>query len=217
MEEKFKIIKEILILLFKEQARLWRLYHKPIDTDALYKILPPILHEGQIISLLERENGRFKSDFCDYGKFLYLPPLERDSKFIPILELKCDLDKSELEISFYVTLYRWFEEKAQFEQIGFRFEGPHEGPVHNYWHVQLIHGIAGISTTQSLASSNSIPVKIPCIPVKARCPVSLLLCMLFSFYGDKILEDIFHKLRGRHNKPLIAILENFTNEIYPSS
>lgn len=120
------------------------------------------------------------------NKNLYLPPLEYNSEFIPILFLDCDLNKSDPDVSFKINLFRSIIEentiKLQYFGVRFEIHGP-ESP-HGYYHFQVTHA-------HSPGCPDWVPNTLPCIPIRCKCPVSLLLCMLISFYGKGMFNKLF--------------------------
>jgi hypothetical protein len=205
MNEDFETLRKILLGLFDLEKSLWsspdiRHYQE------LYHDMPPMYNENEIKNLMDYRTGDFKSDFRKSSSFLYLPPFERDSKFIPILVLDCDLNPPASKISFYITLYKYVGGERHPKCIGFRFEGSHGGPVHDFCHVQIINKIKGTQKRRSLKCYDWLPTTVPCIPVKARCPVSLFLLLLVSFYGKGILNMIQVELADKYKEPLDGIL-----------
>lgn len=123
-----------------------------------------------------------------------LPPLKRKKDFVPLLKFKCDLNGSSRYLSLRVIMCRKVEEKTdekimeRLKGLGIRFETA--DTTHNYCHVQLF----------SLSSREKVPEEDPCIPTEAGCPVSLLTCMIVSFYGMKTWTKYFTEihLEQRH-------------------
>jgi hypothetical protein len=208
MEKDFQTIREILIRLFRHQRS--RLTSGLPEYDKLYYEYPPMDNESQIVFLMS-DLTHCISDFYTYGKYLYLPPIKKDENIVPILLFDCDLSKSKDEISFTLILFRFLNETGIPEKIAFRFEGP-EGIAgglskHNYWHMQVTNTIESRNGYQKTICRKWLPVKTPCTPIVCRCPVSLLLCLLFSFYGIQMF-DFFESLdiENQYLEPLKPIL-----------
>lgn len=122
-------------------------------------------------------------------KPFYLPPLEKDPEFIPLLFLKCDLDKSSYDISLRIEMYRYRRDNSpRLEGFGLRFEMHEKPSEHDYAHVQVTNEHDGAILPEC---PGWLPTTLPCIPAKAECPVSLIFCMLISFYGKKMYNKIF--------------------------
>jgi len=215
-EEDYKLLQEVLLVLFQLQRQGLKKTKFPQGYFDLQKDLPPIDNESQIKDLMNCKNGNLRSNFCGYKKSLYLPFLRRDPSFVPLFMLKCDMNKSENEVSIYVMLYTVHSRDDRFNAIGFRFEGPHEGGEHNYWHAQIVTGIAERTTPISVVPA-PLPTTIPCIPVKARGMDSLFLCMLWSFYGYQIFDEIRGLLDRHYMAQLDKRLDSLKGDIYHAS
>lgn len=150
------------------------------------------------IEKLFRDNRHIcKLDFKDFNN-LYLPPLENDNEFVPILSMECDLN-DHLKISLRVEMQGYDKDKKNYIGFGFRFESPHWEGNHKYWHVQVITENNG----RKLGCSPWLPVQDPCIPVKIKKPIDLILFMLISFYGSRgqILIDNMN-IDKKYRKPV---------------
>ena len=208
MEEDFQTIREILIRLFRHQRS--QLNNGLPEYDKLSYDFPPMDNESQIRNLMS-DLTSCKSDFHKYGKYLYLPPIKKDANIVPILLFECNLSKSMDNISFTLILFRYLDDTGIPEKIAFRFEGP-EGVAgghsrHNYWHMQITNEIASRDGYQKTICRKWLPVKTPCTPIVCRCPVSLLLCILFSFYGKQMFDfmDSF-TIETKYLEPLAPIM-----------
>lgn len=124
--------------------------------------------EATIQALFEKNAKDCKLDFGH----LYLPPLENDKEFVPILSMECNL-KTKTPISLRVEMHGYGEGKTC-AGFGFRFESPNKESNHNYYHMQVI--------TQP-GFPQWLPLQDPCIPTKTKSPISLVLFMLICFYG----------------------------------
>ena len=107
---------------------------------------------------------------------LYLPPLDSNIEFVPILSMVCDL-KKDCHISLRVEM-RGYDNNKKSIGLGFRFESPHPGGIHDYWHIQLI-----TENGEKLGCPEWLPEKNPCFPVKVKKPIDLIFFMLLCFYG----------------------------------
>lgn len=194
--KNFGIIGDLLKRLNDRSATLWRNGENLSGSglsrttkenySELINFKPP-MSSGELERLVrESRTGRCLS--FGESSFLYLPPLEKNSEFIPILSLQCDLSASLQNVSLGIEMYLYDEKKLK--GLGFRFEGGELDSIHDYWHVQIV--------TESRATyaelpecPDWIPTTVPCIPARADSPVSLLLCMLVSFYGKGIYNKLF--------------------------
>jgi hypothetical protein len=116
----------------------------------------------------------------------YLPPLEEDREFIPILSLKCDLTSSPPSLSLRVGMTKYTNGgKCRPTSVGFRFEMGKPNSNHNYHHMQF----TARPHDEPLAGCPELPETYPCVLTPAKCPVSLFLCLLLSLYGSRITEN----------------------------
>lgn len=209
MENEFIKIREIFLALFRKQRSLLRSGKGLPHYDKLYKIYPPMNSEEDIRKLMN-ENKGLMTDFCHSDEYLYLPPMDKDPKIVPILMFDCDLSTSMNDISFSIILFRFNNESSVADCIAFRFEGPEGDPNmsrHHYWHMQVTNEIVGRKGYQKIKCKDWLPVKMPCIPIVSQCPVSLLICLLFSVYGKKMYEYLPPGVvETRHYEPLKKIL-----------
>mgnify|MGYP001084519065 CR=1 FL=1 len=141
-------------------------------------------------------------DLCLYfEKGYYLPPLDYDREFIPLLALDCNLKHEPPILMFRVGLYRYDPRKIdKFQGIGFRFE-KYEESNHNYYHMQLTKKPIKIQEYEYL---EWMPEHIPCVLLPAKDPVSLIFSMLISLYGNRIAEQMITPMNidGKYKEPL---------------
>lgn len=141
-------------------------------------------------------------DFSRKRRFLYLPPLEKDAEFVPVLSLKCFLNADRRVTRLRVMLVCLSEDdgepgKKELRAVKFRLEGPHgdeqenerneeEGDKpegrHDFYHAQLVQDSVGGSRIES---PNWLPESQPSFPLVANCPVTLVLCLLLTLYGKR--------------------------------
>jgi len=112
----------------------------------------------------------------------YLPPLDEDREFIPILSLECKFASSPPSLSLRVGMTKYANDGKGPVSMGFRFEMGKHGSNHNYHHMQL----TAKPHDEPLLGCPELPEKYPCVPTPAKCPFSLILCMLLSLYGSRI-------------------------------
>ena len=135
------------------------------------------------------------------GDRFYLPPLEGNKEFIALLFLDCDFKKDPPKVDLRVGMYRFTRESGVLQGFGFRFEMHDHSSNHNYYHVQI--------TTQphkKLAHEyvSWIPEELPCVLLPATNPVSLVFCILISFYGRRISERMISPMNidRKYKEPL---------------
>lgn len=142
-------------------------------------------------------------DFATLNRFLYLPPLEKNAEFVPVLSLKYHLDGERKEIRLRVMLYSFDNNAGRLYGVGFRLESPEsesqvrdnaedededeeESGSHDFYHAQLIRSLRGGLPVESL---DWLPCTQPSFPVTADCPVTLTICLLLTLYGKRYCKE----------------------------
>lgn len=166
-------------------------------------------------------------DFSQQRTVLYLPPLEKDAEFVPVLDVKCDVDDTRTEIELRVLLIRHTKDHEQNDQkrlccIGFRLESPHgdgeqeeteeggnrEDARHGFYHAQLIRDFGWWGS--SVESPDWLPCTQPSLPLVANCPVTLVICLLLALYGKRYCWEFLRRDTG-----LFDWLKEYVNMIQP--
>jgi hypothetical protein len=153
--------------------------------DELQKICFP-LEDLKFDNLLH--DARTGSVEMDQNFYVYLPPLVRESRYIPILRLELNLPSGMVNLRLELHTYRG-EEKLP-SGIGVRFECPiATDGAHSYHHAQLF---------SPNSNSSPVPERFPAFPLPAHDPVTLLLCLVVSLYGRedlaRFIDDV--EIRG---------------------
>jgi len=136
----------------------------------------------------------------------YLPPLEFDKEFVPLLSINYNFRVDPPEFQFRLGMYRICEEPILIIRgFGFRFE-KHYNSNHDYYHAQFTRipepGIECESPTW-------IAEHIPCIVLPANNPVSLLMSILISLYGHHVgAEFASMNIDGKYKEPLKYIIRD---------
>jgi hypothetical protein len=209
MKEEYIKIRAILQQIFRHEQSLLRNEKLP-EYHYLFDEYPPMNDENEIHYLM-RDDHNLQSDFSESKTYFYLPPIDSQPKIIPILLMDCNLVASDSDISFIIILFQFLSKDKPAERIAFRFEGPHgfasDRSRHNYWHVQVTNEIASRHGVKNFKCRDWLPVRSPCIPIISKCPVSLLLCTLFSLYGLKMFEYI-PAVENKYKDPLKDVFDN---------
>jgi len=132
-------------------------------------------------------------DFSGRSKVLYLPQLEKNPEFVPVLSLWCNLDETRTKMTLKVMLISSGGDEGNLCGVGFRLESPHgdeedEGDErkevgrHDFYHAQLIRSLG---YGPPVECPSWLPETQPSFPLTADCPVTLVLCLLLSLYGKK--------------------------------
>jgi hypothetical protein len=144
-------------------------------------------------------DGSVKGDMQLSIENLLMPPLDLDKEFIPVLSLECDLKSSPSTMRICVGMFS-FVQKHKPVLFAIRFEAGHFNSNHNFCHGQFTREFEYES--RKLTNTGKpikimfsslpdwMPKHIPCIMVPADNPVSLILCTLFSLYGERVRNNI---------------------------
>ena len=223
-------LKDLLILLFKKQDSAWgeRNRRDKPSCQAL-KTYNAIINKWTPITLKEIESFFNKSqldiDFAKWGKVLYMPPLKKDAHFVPVLSLGCKWNQTQTQRSakFRVMLVRrcnCTDENQKPYGIGFRLETPesinqtgaisnNEG-IHDFHHAQLIKkfGKKKLDSKLQIECPNWLPDTQPSFPLPAKCPVSLMFCLIATLYGRKKYNEYRNEFPKRNNHPIYGVREH---------
>ena len=195
MTKTLATLKEILTPLCKPRRLVWanggweRVFTqwRPIAREDIEELFtsPKTVSEPIEVNFSQSERGQV----------IYLPPLERNPRCVPILSLHCKLNNQQSIAKFRVMLVCLDNEGKPYG-IGFRMETPHsqnqemdtpanEG-IHDFHHAQLIHRF-GQPKLDILPIDCPVwlPDSQPSFPLPAECPVTLLLCLIVTLYGRK--------------------------------
>ena len=205
MAETVETLRQLLDVLCKLQSRSWFLRdpgHEPSTRacetwEMLVSPWSPI--EEKELSALFSHPEAFEIDFSERRKVLYLPPLQQDAKFVPVLSLQGNFDEARTEIKLRVMLVCYDENEKKLCGIGFRLDRG-EGR-HGFYHAQLIRSLERgqyVERGPSVHCPRWLPETQPSFPLAADCPVTLMLCLLLSLYGIKYCWTLVteHQISG---------------------
>ena len=210
-----RAFRNLLLKIYDEQKNDWSLEtqsgRKPsAEARDLYDVYcyntwHPI-NEKEFENWLNESDEKLDVDFSKKRAVLYLPPLEKDAEFVPVLSLKCTLSKTINSIRLYVLLFRHGEEGQKPYGIGFRFESPEneqyerqseddeqQGPgegLHDFYHAQLI---TGFGYGPEIEIPGWLPCTQPSFPLPADDPVTLVFSLLMTLYGKRYCWEFFRK------------------------
>ncbi len=206
----FDLMCQVLIKLSQFSKTRWR---SGIENSSLPKAAidgyyhlvnqhSPISSE-EVEKLVQEWKASKKMRF--YLNYLFLPPLQDNSEFIPILSLDYNFEPPYRHLSFRIEMHRLItEQEAKIHCVGFRFEIGEPGSDHDYHHVQLTSRRRNWEGGQALPQCPVwMPVKVPRIPMPVSDPVALILSVVVSLYGTagprQMLPDV---MRGVDRKYL---------------
>lgn len=204
-------LKDILTPLCQRQKDIW-------DNDNWRHIFtewPPLAREDIEVLFMDADTGAepVEVDFSESerGKVIYLPPFEKDPDCVPILSPYFNLKEPQSIAKLRVLLVRLDENRKPhgIYGIGFRMETPekinqgvnssvnservdtanNEG-AHDFHHAQLIRKFGQRKLDDRLQMDCPIwlPQSQPSFPLPAKCPVTLLLCLIVTLYGRRYYD-----------------------------
>jgi hypothetical protein len=218
MNRAIGALREILIPLYQEQARDWspkrrRRQVSPRAQNVWEELTQrwwPSLEERELEKLLKVTN-ELHLEFSG-NKVFYLPPLERDAEFVPVLSMKCDIRDDVNDIKLRVMFVRRDENSGKLQGVGFRLESPEDRGKgrHDFYHAQLI---TGFHNGRDVESISWLPDSQPSFPILAKCPVTLILSMLITLYGKNSCWEFYnnHSLHRSDIKKYMTDLHEWIN------
>jgi len=192
MSATIRVFKQLFGALCRVQQGAWinreRAWNIPAQTHDVLSYLMghnwiPIMEE-EIESLFSNYKS-VQVRLSDHNWVLYLPPVEEEPDFLPVLTLECRLDDQKDVMKLRLLLVHCDMSKGKPHSIGFRIEPGHN--IHGFYHAQLIKNLEGAAKVENplVECPLRFPETQPCLPLKAKDSVTLVLCLLISLYGIK--------------------------------
>ena len=229
MDKRIAALRTLFELLYHEQRAAWDSNYHRDDKRAPAEARRVQAELANHYDWLEEEELEYwfpgsaeavKIDFFEQRKVvLYLPPLEKNANFVPILRLQCDLSESKEFIRLGVMLFCLAKARDNGEEclagIGFRLESPSSSEYdadsanecagqaeengdkdarHEFWHAQLMQSLGW---GPAFDCPSWLPCDQPSFPLTAKCPVTLILSMLLTLYGKKFCWDFYSRYAYR--------------------
>ena len=209
MQKIITTLKDILTPLCKLRRDVW-----PNDNwERIYADWPPLAREDLEALFGQSETGEVDSSKSTRGKVIYLPPPEKDPDCVPILSLYFKLKETQ-SIAKLRVLLAYLDENRKphgiygigIYGIGFRMETPEKinqgvnssvnsqrvdttdnSGAHDFHHAQLIRkfGQRELDDKLKIDCPTWLPQSQPSFPLPAKCPVTLLLCLIVTLYGGR--------------------------------
>ena len=195
MTRTINTLKDILTPLCKRRESIW----VNRGWEHIFVQWRPIAREDieELFTSPRTVSEPIEVDFSqsERGQVIYLPPLERNPRCVPILSLYCKLNNQQSIAKLRVMLVCLNNEGKPYG-IGFRMETPESmnqnvnttsnGGIHDFHHAQLIRRF-GQPKLDILPIDCPVwlPDSQPSFPLPAECPVTLLLCLIVTLYGRK--------------------------------
>lgn len=195
----------------------WKRSDHALETyKSLYSNWKPISYDTIEYQL---RYPKVELNFSQWGNVIYLPPLKKDSKFVPILSPYCILNETQSIARLQVMLVRRgnnTDEDKKPHGLGFRLETPenmnqamnstgrsqnmganNDIGMHDFHHAQLIHRFRHEKLDLlNIYSLPWLPQSQPSFPLPAKCPITLLLCLIVTLYGGKSYMLFFNKYKS---------------------
>lgn len=208
MDASVGYLRKIFLLLHTEQSQDWDPRRRPYRehngkmSKTALNVQDRLTKEGwqpvskkELEEWLRADDSGVRVNFESEKKVLYLPALEKNSNFVPVLSLECHLDAEKTVMKLRVMLVCLVKddqengEAEKFRGIGFRLESPHgdeyedersEGGEkkegrHDFYHAQLIRGLGW---GPRIESPEWLPCNQPSFPLTADDPITLVLSLL---------------------------------------
>lgn len=149
------------------------------------------IEDRELESFLQ-QNG-VVGNLADWHKFVYMPILEDDGRWLPVLTLRYNLTNDELRLR--VGMFRLIEDpEPRLRAIGYRFETPETGGealneteeepgVHSFHHAQPIKTFDPEAARRALPTPEWLGAQQPSFPLDADNYLQLFVAMLVSIYG----------------------------------
>lgn len=210
-----KALREIVMALYDQQDADWspemRDPSRKVSSTAeeVKRLLAQSWHpltRKQLEKLLSTGNELHVDFIGDKNRIMYLPPLEKDGRFVPVLSLVCNLDERREELRLRVLLISK-DDNDDLQGIGFRLETPEwqnereQDPEtagrgrHDFYHAQWI---PKLDMNPPLPRPIMwIPCNQPSFPLAADCPVTLVLTLILSLYGKKYYGDFMNRHKSQ--------------------
>ena len=200
--------RELLLILCRFQRRAWfqeELGDRPstLALSAYHRMIGlwASLEEKDVLAQFP-DSAAVEVDFSDLGRFLYLPPLEKDSRFVPVLTLQGCIDADCSNLRLRVLLVCCDDEKGDslLHSIGFRFDSPKASDNtrrHTRYHAQLIGDLESSAYSRRRPREIEVlmwlPETYPAVVLPCSDSVALLLSLLLSLYDEKRCSNLVAK------------------------
>lgn len=217
MDRTIGYLREIFSLLHQEQdhhwnpqRRAWQQRESDTTVNASAQEVQKELTElgwwpisaEHLKELWSREENELHVDFGEERKYLYLPALQKDANFVPVLSLKANLDEQRQEFRLRVMLVCRGDE-GNLCGIGFRLETSEcDATVdddgsghHDFYHAQLIMGFEKGALRRPIETPKWLPCDQPSFPLLAKDPLTLTICLLLTLYGKKHFWAFYQRHR----------------------
>lgn len=182
------LLRDIILWLYRNQERLERESQGALSSDirGLYELIAlgckKIESESALEEIVQGSEGILKGP-DGKSRYIYLEPTH--NQMVPIFSFAydwgCSVPKFDLRVGLFLL-----DKAANLAGMGFRFESP-SGNTHHFHHAQPILALESDPLPQW---PKWIPERQPSFVLDATDPITLLVCMLISFYGYDYFETL---------------------------
>jgi hypothetical protein len=171
----------------------------------LYSHVLSVCHNPYNSEELERLLASSPDEFTTKNRFVLLEPTDED--ILPILTFSYNFTAKVPIVSLEVGMFHISGKKL--DARGIRFETPHRGSKHNYYHAQPLDALRNGGF--KLPSPPLLSAKCPSFALNALNVGTLLFCVIVSLYGREKLDDLQADLRAEGLGPQ---LRRFTQDLH---
>jgi hypothetical protein len=197
------LFEQILVWLVERQGREAASYNRSERTlvEAVAGDFPPFTSDLELRQLLKLapRSGETSSQ----GSFLHLPLLSSHMRWLPVLTTRYDYDRDAVSIQIVL-----FGIDQELRAVGLRFESPERWwstssaaraaeaipprpGIHDFHHTQMIREVTtAAGRTVPIPAAAWTPVVQPSVPIDARTVPQLLITVVISLYGLRLVEEL---------------------------
>lgn len=213
VDDRIETFKGFLTTLWRTQSKAWN--YVPTTVSDVYNTVvgqfPPM--DEKALEAIIPTDAQVEGNSSAGHRYLYLPPLDKDSEFIPLMSFHYDFkDKAKPAMKF--SLHLLTMHNRELRSIGYRIETPHgsgkqEPGAHDFHHAQLCREyMGGGGKWHTLPNCPEwLPTTQPSFPLPARDYVELFVCLLISLYGGHWLQPLqaagIHKFASYAKMPAL--------------
>ena len=115
--------------------------------------------------------------------FVHAAPVKRGSPILlPVLSVKWNFSGAAAELALRLALFG-AAGTLQRQVVGWRFETPGKGGMHDYYHAQPIDAFTKNDPRWRLQVPGALNTSLPAFPLDAESPSALIVAMLIALYG----------------------------------
>ncbi len=181
MDQEIRTLRDLFLAIWSEQVDAWRNDKKPNKPstkarEVLNELGTKVPFSNQLtrealLSCLPSET-QLASDFKQ--AYLLLPPSPKAADFVPLMSMTYDLSTTPAKVCIRVTMF--CHDGSNLQWLPLRLESG-DG-MHGFYHAQL-------GNSDEPKKPSWLPGSQPSFPLCANCPVTLVIALLLTLYGQK--------------------------------